>query len=99
MDEPQAQSADRPNPAQAWDIPDTSVELGHRVRVDRWNQQAWPPLTFGVPEGWSDVPVDQFAWLPVERRIPAAGACPGVDNNRRGGPASVRSWAAVACST
>jgi len=70
MDEPQAQSADRPNPAQVWDIPDTSVELGQRVRVDRWNQQAWPPLTFGVPEGWSDVPVDQFAWLPVERRIP-----------------------------
>jgi len=70
MDEPQAQSVDRPNPAQAWDIPDTSVELGHRVRVDRWNQQAWPPLTFGVPEGWSDVPVDQFAWLPVERTIP-----------------------------
>jgi hypothetical protein len=52
------------------DIPGTSTEFGQRVRVDRWNQQAWPPLTFGVPEGWSDVPADQFAFLPAERRIP-----------------------------
>jgi hypothetical protein len=70
MGEAQEQPADPPNPAQVWDIPDTRVELGQRVRVDRWNQQAWPPLTFGVPQGWSDVPVDQFAWLPAERRIP-----------------------------
>ena len=70
MDDPQEQSADRPKQAQVWDIPGTSTEFGQRVRVDRWNQQAWPPLTFGVPEGWSDVPADQFAFLPAERRIP-----------------------------
>lgn len=70
MDEPQDRPAAPQNPAGAPDIPDVSAELADRVRVDRWNQQAWPPLTFGVPEGWSDVPADQFAWLPVERRIP-----------------------------
>jgi hypothetical protein len=70
MDDSQEQSADRPKPAQVWDIPDASTEFSRRVRVDRWNQQAWPPLTFGVPEGWSDVLADQFALLPAERRIP-----------------------------
>lgn len=53
-----------------WDIPDVSAELAQRVRVERWNEQAWPPLTFGVPEGWSDVPAEEFAWLAAERRIP-----------------------------
>jgi hypothetical protein len=38
--------------------------------VDRWNQQAWPPITFGVPADWTDVPPGRFGWLPQERRIP-----------------------------
>jgi hypothetical protein len=75
MDDPQEQSADRLEQAQVWDIPDTSAEFGRQVRVDRWNRQAWPPLTFGVPEGWSDVPADQFAFLPAERRIPRMRLC------------------------
>jgi hypothetical protein len=62
-------AADEPDAAPVWDIPDTSKDVAARVGVDRWNQQAWPPLTFGVPEGWSDVPVELFGWLPVERRI------------------------------
>jgi hypothetical protein len=39
-------------------------------RVDRWNQQAWPPVTFGVPSGWQDTAREALAWLPVERRLP-----------------------------
>jgi hypothetical protein len=89
-DDPQEQSADRPKQAQVWDIPDTSAEFGQQVRVDRWNQQTWPPLTFGVPEGWSDVPADQFAFLPAERRIPPGCACAAGHQDRRGDPASVR---------
>ncbi|MDQ6874917.1 MAG: hypothetical protein M3042_07645 [Actinomycetota bacterium] len=70
MDEPQERPAAPQSPAKIADLPDAGARPADRVRIDRWNQQAWPPLTFGVPEGWSDVPADQFAWLPVERRIP-----------------------------
>ena len=40
------------------------------LRADRWNQQAWPPVTFGVPSGWHDTATEALAWLPVERRLP-----------------------------
>jgi len=48
-------------------IPDAAVS--ELPPVDRWNQQGWPPITFGVPAAWTDVPQDRFAWLPEERRI------------------------------
>jgi hypothetical protein len=49
-------------------VPD--VRATDLLPVDRWNQQAWPPITFGVPAGWTDVPSDHFSWLAEERRVP-----------------------------
>lgn len=69
MDKHPGRSTDRPEKAQVAGNHNTSTEPTERVRVDRWNQQAWPPLAFGVPAGWSDVPVEQFTYLPVERAI------------------------------